>query len=298
MKRLFKKTDYNFISKKNIFFTLSCSLFIISIGAFILKGLNLGIDFTGGVLIQVQLAEQVSTGKLRSILSKGIDRFELQSIPLENSFIIRVKGKEAIQIVNRVKDSIGGSFTNFIFSRTEYVGPSIGEYLKKRAFWAILLSFLGIIVYVAFRFKSLIWGVSGVIALIHDVVITLGLLCLLGREITLTVIAALLTLAGYSINDTIVIFDRVRENLSLLRKESLGRILNISINQTLSRTILTSFTTELTTFSLFFFGGEVIHDFAFVLLFGVIIGTYSTIYIATGIVYEWTLAQKKSKYHQ
>ena len=160
------------------------------------------------------------------------------------------------------------------------------------ALLAILFSFLGIIVYVAFRFKSGIWGVAGVIALVHDVFITVGLFSILGLEIDLTVVAALLTLAGYSINDTIVIFDRIRENTVLMRKETIGKIMNTSINQTLSRTIITSLCTELVVVALFFFGGEVIHNFSFALLFGMVIGTYSTMFIASPIVYEWIMKQQ------
>ncbi|MFN3967222.1 MAG: protein translocase subunit SecF, partial [Endomicrobiia bacterium] len=175
----------------------------------------------------------------------------------------------------------------FIIERTEFVGPSIGRHLTKRAIYAILLSLLGIIIYVGIRFKSTVWGVSGVVALAHDVFITIGLFSVLNKEINLTVIAALLTLAGYSINDTIVIFDRIRENLSLLRKEPLEKIINTSINQTLSRTIITSLTTELVVIALFFFGGKVIHDFSLAFLFGCIIGTYSSIFVASPMVLEW-----------
>jgi preprotein translocase SecF subunit len=175
------------------------------------------------------------------------------------------------------------------------VGPRIGKYLTNRALLAIILSLSGIIIYVAFRFKSPVWGISAVIALLHDVFIVLGLFCIFDKEITLTVIAAVLTLAGYSVNDTIVIFDRIRENLSLMRKETLNKIINTSINQTLSRTAITSLTTEFVLLSLFFLGGEVIHDFSFVLLFGVVIGTYSSIFIASPIVYEFMISRTHKK---
>lgn len=168
-----------------------------------------------------------------------------------------------------------------------------------KALWAIVLSMLGIIVYVAFRFRNWIWGASGVIALIHDVFLALGFMALTGREVSITVIAALLTLAGYSINDTIVIFDRIRENLRLKgrsSKESLDQVINRSLNETLSRTIITSLTVFIVLMSLLFLGGEVIRDFALALTFGVVVGSYSTLFIATPLVYLWQSRHDKSRH--
>jgi len=170
--------------------------------------------------------------------------------------------------------------------RTETVGPKIGEELKNRTWAAIVISIFGILIYISWRFEFK-FAVGAIIALIHDVVITVGIFSILDKEISLAIIAALLTIVGYSLNDTIVVFDRIRENFSLRRKESYGAMVNISINESLSRTIITSLTTLIVVLFLFFMGGEVIHDFAFALLVGIIVGTYSSVYVASPILIEW-----------
>lgn len=290
--KLIGKTNIDFVGNRYIYIGISIALFFLSIFGLVIKGVNLGIDFKGGVLMQVKFDQPQELAKIRNCFDEekmsGVD---LQSLLLNNAVIIRIKGTSSNleQISNRIKDMFNKKQITHTVERLEFVGPKIGKYLTTRAVYAIILSWLGIIVYVAFRFKSSVWGVSGVVALVHDTVITLGLVILLSREVTLTVIAAFLTLIGYSINDTIVVFDRIRENLTLMRRENLGVIINASINQTLSRTIITSLCTELVIVALFFLGGEVIHDFALVMGFGIIIGTYSSIFIASPIVYEWTM---------
>jgi len=169
----------------------------------------------------------------------------------------------------------------------------IGEYLKKRGIKAFLFAFLGIIIYVAWRFVGGIWGIAGVAALIHDVFITFGILTILGKEITLQIVAALLTLAGYSINDTIVVYDRIRENIRLHYKKPLAELIDLSINETLSRTMMTGMTTLLALLAILFFGGPVIRDFSLTIFIGMFIGTYSSIYVASPLVYEWK--RKRSK---
>jgi preprotein translocase subunit SecF len=196
---------------------------------------------------------------------------------------LKAAGASNAVITNLKKDYFAGPFA---IKGVDNVGAVVGSDLRRRATLAVSLSFLGMLVYVGFRFKP-IYGVAGVVALIHDVVITLGLFAVTQKEISLTVIAALLTLVGYSMNDTIVIFDRVRENLRIMRKEPLYQVLNLSINQTLSRTIMTSGMTFLSVFSLFIFGGEVLNGFSFALTIGIIIGTYSSIGIAAPIVEWW-----------
>ncbi|HMA77434.1 MAG TPA: protein translocase subunit SecF, partial [Candidatus Krumholzibacteriaceae bacterium] len=170
--------------------------------------------------------------------------------------------------------------------RTETVGPKIGEELKKRAWAAIVISLFGILIYISWRFEFR-FAVGAIIALIHDILITLGIFSITGKELSLVVIAAFLTIVGYSLNDTIVVFDRIRENFSIRRRESYNRMINISINDSLSRTIVTSFTTLIVVLFLFFIGGEVIHDFAFALLIGVVVGTYSSIFVASPVLVEW-----------
>jgi preprotein translocase subunit SecF len=297
--RWLNKMNYDFIGKRYTFMSISLAMIVISVISIVFHGgLNLGIDFMGGVLVQVKFDKPVDIGELRTqFTSGGLQNYNLQNFPNDNMIILRIKGKleNSAELLKIIRDSLtkltGSPVTNI--ERVEYVGPVIGKYLAKQAVYALLLSFLGIIVYVAFRFKSSVWGVSGVIALVHDVFITVGLFSVLNREINVMIIAALLTLAGYSINDTIVIFDRIRENLTLLRKNPLAKILSDSINQTLSRTIITSLTVESVLLALFLFGGEVIHDFSLALLFGCFIGTYSTVFIASPIVYEWLTYRAK-----
>lgn len=295
MLQFFQKTNFDFIGRRKTFFGLSGLLILISIvSIFFHKGLNFGIDFTGGTLIQMKFERHISLTDARAILSRNGIKGELQDFPQQNSIIIRVKGTEA-EFSEKIQELFKKEIPQnpYILERSEYVGPTIGRHLINKAYLALFWAFVGIIVYVAIRFKSGIWGVAGVIALMHDVFITVGLFSLLGKEITITIIAALLALGGYSINDTIVIFDRVRENIRLYRKDTLYQLINRSINDTLSRTIITSLTTWLVLLALFFFGGIVIHDFSLALLFGVVIGTYSTIFVATAIVYEWEKRKKQ-----
>ena len=289
--RILGNTDFLFVEKRKVFLIVSFVLIAGSILAFFARGgFNLGIDFSGGMLVQVKFDKLPDIQELRDVLAQGqVPEFQLQTFPNREAVIIQIKGNA--ENLDKTATTIYNIFSSlnlkFDIERTEFVGPRIGEHLTRRALLAILLSMAGIIIYVAFRFKSAVWGVSAVIALVHDVIIVLGLFCIFNKEITLNVVAAVLTLAGYSVNDTIVIFDRIRENLSLMRKDQLSAVIDRSINQTLSRTAITSLTTEFVLLSLFFLGGEVIHDFSFALLFGVIIGTYSSIFIASPIVYEF-----------
>ncbi|HAM39045.1 MAG TPA: protein translocase subunit SecF [Elusimicrobia bacterium] len=290
MIELFKKTNFDFVGKRKPFFIISGALLLISVfSIFFHKGLNFGIDFSGGTLIQLKFNQSIKLADIRNILSNNGIAAELQDFPQQHSVIIRIKKGTDEGITQKIQDIFVKELPQnpFELERAEYVGPTIGKHLINQAFFALFWSFVGIIIYVAFRFKSGIWGVAGVLALVHDVFITIGLFSILNREISITIVAALLTLAGYSINDTIVIFDRMRENIRLYRKESLFDLINRSVNETLSRTIITSLTVFLVLTSLFFLGGEVIHDFALALLFGVIIGSYSTIFVAAPIVYEW-----------
>lgn len=291
--------EIEFINKRKFFMLFSLALIIFTIIFLIInKGLNLGLDFTGGTIIQVKIKNtQIDIAELRQMLSQqNISAFEIQNILTNTSeskeFLIKIKQTNE-EISQQIEEVFKNKNLNYEIIRREFVGPTIGRYLTKKALLSILFSLLGIIIYVAFRFGSSIWGISGVIALAHDVFLTIGFLTILGKEINLTIIAALLTLAGYSINDTIVIFDRIRENIKLFRKESLDRIMNISINQTLTRTLLTSGTTLMTIIALLVLGNRIIKDFALTLLFGVIIGTYSSIFIAAALVLEYNILKQK-----
>ncbi|HRY30037.1 MAG TPA: protein translocase subunit SecF [Elusimicrobiota bacterium] len=294
----FKTPNFDYISKRRIFFGLSGVLAVATVLSLVIKGPNFSIDFTGGTLIQGFFKNPEPLEKVRAALDGAqLGGAELQSVPFHNAVIIRYKsgelGKE--QMASQVTQALAKAFPDnpFEIERVEFVGPVVGQHLVKQAFYAILFSLLGIVIYVAFRFKNWIWGFSGVFALAHDVFLTVGFMSITGREMSLTAIAALLTLAGYSINDTIVIFDRIRENLRARRKEPLDVLINRSCNETLSRTIITSLTVFMVLLSLLFFGGEVIRDFAAALTFGVVVGSYSTIFIATPMVYLWQMKRSR-----
>ncbi len=297
---IIKKTNIDFLGLRYICFAISGGLVLLGIIALAIRGVNLGIDFAGGNLAEIKFAKILVVDEVRKVFKENFpENVEIQTFPKSNSFVIRSKknndpssgtsqfGENVSQMLKKVLPENPATI-----ERTEYVGPAVGRHLIKQANWAIIFSFLGIIIYVAFRFNSGIWGAAAVIALIHDVFVTFGIFSLLQKEITLSVIAALLTLAGYSVNDTIVIFDRLRENIRLFRKDPLPKIMNQSLNETLARTLITNLTVIMVLAALFMFGGDVIHDFAFALLFGCIIGTYSTVAIAVPIVYEWKGADR------
>jgi preprotein translocase SecF subunit len=303
---LFKTPNFNYIKYHKIFFGVSACLGLLTIGALFSRGRNiLSIDFTGGTLIQGYFEkEAVPLDKVRTALSEaGLSGAELQGVPEHNAVILRFKTKQSNEerqgVETRLKDGFVKSFpdNSFVIERAEFVGPVVGRHLVGKASLAIFCSLLAIVLYVAIRFKNWIWGASGVFALMHDVFIATGFMAITGREVSITVIAALLTLAGYSINDTIVIFDRIRENIRLRgrsNKETLEALINRSCNETLSRTIITSLTVFFVLICLLVFGGEVIRDFALALTFGVVVGSYSTIFIATPMVYLWQMRRAKS----
>jgi preprotein translocase SecF subunit len=301
MKFIKHLTHFDFIKVRRYFYGLSAALALIAVVSLVLrKGPNFSIDFTGGTLVQGFFQKPVALNDVRAALdTAGLGGFELQSVPFHNAVIIRFKLSETgrDELSTRATRRLAEAFPDnpFEVQRVEFVGPVVGRHLIKQASFAFLFSMLGIVVYVAFRFKNWVWGASGVFALVHDVFITVGFLSITDREVSLTVIAALLTLAGYSINDTIVIFDRIRENMRLSRKEPLDVIINRSLNETLSRTIITSFTVFLVLLSLLFVGGQVIRDFALALTFGVVVGSYSTLFIATPMVYDWQMRRSRNR---
>ena len=271
--------NINFLGVRRNFLIFSIIAILISIGLLITKGLNLGIDFKGGTLIEIS-TKNTSIGELREILSSSYSDVSLQEFGNENIILIRLQNKsnqESIETVNSVKNLIQDKVVEF--RRSEFVGPTISSELLFRGFQAVSFALIAILIYIWLRFE---WqfGFGAVVALTHDVLFTLGLLSILNVEFSLATIAAILTIAGYSINDTVVIFDRVRENLRKYKKLELIDLFNLSINNTLSRTIMTSLTTLLALVSLFIFGGEVIRPFALTMIIGVIIGTYSSVFIA------------------
>jgi len=272
-------SDYKFLNFRKHFYIASAIAIALSLIILLFKGLNLGIDFKGGTLIEVSTNES-SIGELRNILAPNFNEVSLQEFGDENTVIIRLQNdnnQESIKTVEKVKVLIDDKVTEF--RRSEFVGPTVSSELLWKGFQAVLFALFAILIYIWLRFE---WqfGFGAVVALTHDVLFTLGVLSLFNIEFSLSTIAAVLTIAGYSINDTVVIFDRVRENLRKYKKLELIDLFNMSINNTLSRTVMTSITTLLALISLYIFGGEVIKPFALTMIIGVLIGTYSSIFIA------------------
>lgn len=291
---ILKNTKVDFIGKKYYAFVFSAMLAIVGIAAavFIPMGkANLGIDFTGGVAIQLKFEKPVALDQARSVLDKeGLRDVELQQIAGSNQLLIRFKKAEGElkAISDKLTDVFAKAFADnkFIVESTTAVGPTVGKKLQKDALWAVGISLLGILVYVAWRFE-LIFGIAAVIATFHDVLAVLGIFYVMNKEINLLIITALLTLAGYSLTDTVVVFDRIRENLKKRGKEAPADLINRSINEVLSRTIVTSSTVLLVLIALLVAGGEVIHDFSLALFLGVMVGTYSSIFVASPLLLLW-----------
>jgi preprotein translocase subunit SecF len=286
-------TRYDFIGKKKFTIWVSSIVILACLGSiFFHGGLKYGVDFAGGILIQIRFSKAVDISEVRSALDgMGSKEAMVQAFGGENEFLIRVeKTSEDLEAVSRrIQASLQEQFKDKALEirRAEVVGPKVGKDLKEKALWAVGLSFLAILIYVAWRFKQVSYGLGGIVALIHDVIVTYGAISIANIEYSLNVLAVVLTIIGFSINDTIVIFDRVRENIKKMRKDNLETIFNVSINETLGRTILTSGTVMAVVLILFFFGGPVIHDFAFALIVGLISGTYSTVYVASPVVLFW-----------
>ena len=258
---------------------------VVSIGLIFTKGLNLGIDFTGGNVVQVEFAQGVSVGDVRDVLaSVGQGNAVIQSYS-DIGFIIRISANED-EARKMVVDALRAKYPDMKTVRLEKVGPVVGAELRKEAFVALFLALAGILAYITVRFQFR-FAVVSVLALMHDAIITLGVFSLTGMEISSPFIAAILTIVGYSLNDTIVVLDRVRENWKTLRGNGMLGLLNNSINEVLSRTINTSLTTLLPVVALFLWGGPVLRSFSFALLIGIAVGTYSSIYIASGVLAEW-----------
>ena len=297
---LFKNFNIDIIGKKVYCYMLSVLMILAAVFAIVKIRPQMSIEFTGGTLLQIGFKELPPIDKVRDALNaKGLDGYALQTQPADHAVIIRLKQGEmskedvSARFVAALKSAFPANVKE-LPDRVEFVGPVVGKKLAVNALKAIFGSLLVIVLYVGIRFKNWTWGLVGVLALAHDVFITFGMMVMMQREITLVVIAALLTLAGYSINDTIVIFDRVRENARTSRKESLKDLYNRSVNETLSRTLITSFIALITASSLFF-GGDVLFDFAFAMTFGIVIGSYSTIGVAIALIHQWEMARKASR---
>ncbi len=286
-------TRFDFIGKRKYTLWISTVALLLSLGSiFFHGGIKYGVDFAGGILIQIRFSKPTHISEVRGAMERmGSKEAMVQAFGGENEFLIRIeKTQEDLEEMSKkIQLSLQEQFKgkDLEVRRVEVVGPKVGKDLKRKALWAVGLSFLGMLIYVAWRFREVSYGLGGIVALVHDVIVAYGALSITHREYSLTVLAVILTIIGFSINDTIVIFDRVRENLKKMRKESLETIFNISVNETLGRTILTSGTVMMVVLILFLFGGPVINDFAFTLVVGLISGTYSTVYIASPVVLFW-----------
>jgi preprotein translocase subunit SecF len=303
MIEIIRKTKIDFMGKRNIALSISGILILIGFVAIIQisRGTaNLGIDFAGGTAVQLKFNETIPLQDVREVLKGGgIEEFDLQDLPTENKILIRIKKKDESlgNLPKKIISVLSREFSasNIVVDSTTEIGPKVGARLRNDAMWAIVAAIIGILIYITVRFKFR-FGIGATIATFHDVLAVLSVFFLMGKEINLILVSALLMIAGYSLTDTVVVFDRIRENLKFRGRKSAIEIVNMSLNEVLSRTIITSLTTFFAAFALYVLGGEVIHDFAFAIMLGIAIGTYSSMFVASPVVLligrEKTLSRK------
>jgi preprotein translocase subunit SecF len=296
---IFNHPNFDFLRWRWQAMILSWVIIIAGMVTIATKGIPKGVEFAGGTVVRLHFNQPISVQQVRSALSQsfqgGGENIIVQEFgdPAAHQVMVRVPqvGAESGGALSSTQKTIEDALRKaniggFDVMGTEIVGPSVGQELRTKGFWATMLSLIGILGYLAFRYQ-LSFGVGAVVATVHDLLITLAFLAFFQYDISLNVIAAILTMTGYSTNDTIVIFDRIRENLRSMRRDSLGHVINVSVNQTLGRTVITSGTALLTALALFFFGGDVLHGFAFTMIVGIVTGTYSSVFIAAAVVSLW-----------
>jgi len=297
------QTKIDFLGKRYAAYAISAVFFLLGLYALfqVFTGqANLGIDFAGGTSVQLKFEKPVTLREVRGVLdAAGIKDVELQDFPEVNKVLIKVKGEE--QSLGAISQGIVKSLTDglpentFVVDSTTEIGPKVGARLKTDAVWAVIMATVFILIYIAWRFQFK-FGVGATVATFHDVMAVLGLFYVMGKEINLIFLSALLTIAGYSLTDTVVVFDRIRENLGKRRRGStMVDVMNLSVNETLSRTLVTSLTTLLAAISLFLFGGEVLHDFSLAMILGIMIGTYSSVFVASPVVLVWERRIRRRK---
>jgi preprotein translocase subunit SecF len=287
-------TKIDFMGKKGIAFLFSGMVVLAGIISLILHGgPNYGIDFSGGTLAQVRFSQTVKIDAIRGALKEGgLESGSIQAFEAEGKgeYLLRLQTTSAdlAGLSTTINEALTKRFGDkgFEVRRVEMVGPRVGKDLRNKGILATIFALIAMLVYISWRFEFR-FAVGGVVALTHDVMVTIGILSLTNKEFSIPILAALLTIVGYSINDTIVVYDRIRENIPKMRREPFEKLLNVSVNETLSRTILTSFTVFVVLLAIFFLGGGVIHDFSFTLIVGVVFGTYSSVYIASATVLVW-----------
>jgi preprotein translocase SecF subunit len=308
MLQILHGTNIPFMKYRKIAYFFSGAIFLATAVWFFAYGPKYSVDFTGGTLIQFSTTPSVSTDAVRSALdAAGFRGVEIQTAAgtaksagssVSSDIMVRVKSDTtearhvAEQMAAAIQQKVPGTKVDLLSN--DHVGPKVGNELRQKAIWAILGSLGAILLYVGWRYEFK-FALGGVVALLHDVIVTLGFLMFTGREVSLTIVAALLTIAGYSINDTIVVFDRIRERSKTLRKETHSRVMDIAVNETLSRTVITAFTVFLTALALFFWGGDVLHDFSFAMLVGTVFGTYSSVYVASAMALDIWIALDRRK---
>ena len=303
--RFLHNVNIDFLSKRKMFYMLSAFMIVLGFSTFLFKGIPLGIDFKGGTEILVRFNQNVEIQNVREAMDKaGLAGSEIKTMGDERDILIKtaVEG-EGTTVSDNIRDGLKNYYPNNDFEvlRVDKVGPKIGKELRMSAIYATIFSLIAILIYLAFRFEF-VYAVGAVIALFHDVLLTIGMVSIFGAlfpslnlELSQSMVAAFLTLIGFSTNDTVIVFDRIRENIKLYKNEDIMKVMNKSINATLSRTIITSGTVFLTVLILFLFGGEVNRGFAFTFLIGIITGTYSSIYVASAMVVDIKYAQIKRK---
>ncbi|MBN1633026.1 MAG: protein translocase subunit SecF [Ignavibacteria bacterium] len=295
--RIFENTKIDFLGKRKKFYVISVSFIIIGLIILFLKPIPLGIDFQGGTELQLEFQNPVEIGELRKVMDDaGFMGMELKTMDTDRDMLLRTPIQaEGTTVSDKIREAIdkGMPENKYEIMRVDKVGPKIGSELRRNAMLAVVFSLLGILVYLSFRFQFM-YAVASVIGLFHDVLITISAIAIfnfvvpgLSLELSQTMLAAFLTLIGFSVNDTVVVFDRIRENIKLYKNEEIENVMNRSINATLSRTIITSGTVFLTVFVLFLFGGEVLKSFSFTFGVGIITGTYSSIFVSSAIVVDW-----------
>jgi len=290
---LIRKKNFDFVKNRRTAYIISAVIILVGLISIIFQGFNYGIDFAGGTLLQIRFDKSVSTAEVRNVLREfNLSQSTIQKLA-ENEFVIRIgkiDSEQRMEILTAFKENL----TDLEVLRVETVGPVIGENLKKLALYALFFAFIGIILYITIRFEFK-FSIVSILALFHDCLIVLCIFSLLQKEITISIIAAVMTIVGYSINNTIVILDRLRENIKFKTKEPFENLINMSINQSLSRTINTTLTTIIPILALYFFGGNILSDFALALFIGMVAGTYSSIFIASPLLLEWN---RMFKVHQ
>lgn len=293
-------TKLNFLSKRWLAFALSAALILATVALLTVRGLNFGIDFTGGILIEAKFEQKPDLSEMRTLLKGAkVGDVSLQTFGEENNILIRIGSqsgseKDRLAAVIIVKKLLSEKISNNIdYRKVDYVGPKVGAELIQSGALSLILAFVAIMIYISIRFEWQ-YGVGAIVALVHDSLLTVGFFSLTQLEFNLSSVAAILTIIGYSINDSVVIFDRIRENIRKFKKMPLTELLNLSINENLARTFLTSMTTIVALCCLVFLGGEVIKSFSLAALFGVVVGTYSSVYIASPILVYMNLRQDET----